>query len=161
MAEPLDQLRQLHTGGGGVVYNQDPSQGAAPGRIVSHPRASGDGGGYEPALTGVIMAGVPYISDSEFKSKVLDSAVPVLLDFTAAWCGPCKAIAPLLDQVQTEKGAAIAVYKLDIDDNPDTPLQFSVQSIPTLLLFKNGKLVNRNVGALNKGKLDQFVATAL
>lgn len=107
------------------------------------------------------MAGVPYISDSEFKSKVLDSAVPVLLDFTAAWCGPCKAIAPLLDQVQTEKGAAIAVYKLDIDDNPDTPLQFSVQSIPTLLLFKNGKLVNRNVGALNKGKLDQFVATAL
>ncbi len=107
------------------------------------------------------MAGVPYISDSEFKSKVLESAVPVLLDFTATWCGPCKAIAPLLDQVQNEKGATLAVYKLDIDDNPDTPLTFSVQSIPTLLLFKNGKLINRNVGALNKGKLDQFVATAL
>ncbi|MSQ01648.1 MAG: thioredoxin [Myxococcales bacterium] len=107
------------------------------------------------------MAGVPYISDSEFKSKVMESAVPVLLDFTATWCGPCKAIAPLLDQVQVEKGAALAVYKLDIDDNPDTPLQFSVQSIPTLLLFKNGKLINRSVGALNKGRLDQFVATAL
>lgn len=107
------------------------------------------------------MADVPYISDAEFKSKVLESNVPVLLDFTATWCGPCKAIAPLLDQVKREKGEAIAIYKLDIDDNQDTPNQFSVQSIPTLLLFKNGKLVNRNVGALNKVKLDQFVATAL
>lgn len=103
------------------------------------------------------MAGVPYISDSEFKSKVLESRVPVLLDFTATWCGPCKAIAPLLDQVQGEKGEALAVYKLDIDDNPETPNQFGVQSIPTLLLFKDGKLVNRNVGALNKPKLDNFV----
>ncbi len=107
------------------------------------------------------MAGVPYISDSDFKSKVLDSKVPVLLDFTATWCGPCKAIAPLLDQVQNERGAQIAVYKLDIDDNPDTPNQFAVQSIPTLLLFKDGKLVNRNVGALNKPRLDAFVNSIL
>lgn len=107
------------------------------------------------------MGSVPYITDKEFKEKVLESQVPVLLDFTATWCGPCKAIAPLLDQVQGEKGAALAVYKLDIDDNPETPNQFGVQSIPTLLIFKGGKLVNRSVGALNKPRLDQFVRTAL
>lgn len=106
------------------------------------------------------MAGVPYISDKDFNDKVINSAGTVLLDFTASWCGPCKAIAPLLDQVQAERGSAIAVYKLDIDENPDTPNQFGVQSIPTLLLFQGGKLVNRHVGALSKIKLDQFVSTA-
>jgi thioredoxin 1 len=105
------------------------------------------------------MASVPYISDKDFQDKVVNSPVPVLLDFTASWCGPCRAIAPLLDQVQNERGAAIAVYKLDIDENPEIPNQFGVQSIPTLLLFVDGKLVNRHVGALNKPKLDQFVST--
>lgn len=103
------------------------------------------------------MATVPFISDAEFKSKVLESGVPVLLDFTATWCGPCKAIAPLLDQVQGERGATLAVYKMDIDENPTTPNYFGVQSIPTLLLFNNGKLVDRAVGAMNKPKLDAFV----
>ena len=106
------------------------------------------------------MAGVPYISDKDFQDKITKSTGTVLLDFTASWCGPCKAIAPLLDQVQAERGAAIAVYKLDIDENAQTPDQFGVQSIPTLLLFRDGKLVNRHVGALSKVKLDQFVSTA-
>ena len=105
------------------------------------------------------MASVPYISDKDFQDKVVNSTGTVLLDFTASWCGPCRAIAPLLDQVQSERGADIAVYKLDIDENPDTPNQFGVQSIPTLLLFHGGKLVNRHVGALSKLKLDQFVAS--
>ena len=106
------------------------------------------------------MAGAPYITDKEFSTKVLESNVPVLLDFTATWCGPCKAIAPLLDQVLAEKAGALAVYKLDIDENPETPLRFGVQSIPTLLLFKGGKLVHRNVGALNRVALDKFVKPA-
>lgn len=73
---------------------------------------------------------------------------------------PVQGHRPLLDQVQAERGAAIAVYKLDIDENAKTPDQFGVQSIPTLLLFRDGKLVNRHVGALNKVKLDQFVSSA-
>ena len=103
---------------------------------------------------------VPYISDAQFQSEVLASSVPVLLDFTAAWCGPCKAIAPHLEKVQEEKGQALKVVKLDIDHNPDTPNKFGVQSIPTLLLFKDGKVVAKKVGSLNKPALDQFVAQA-
>lgn len=106
------------------------------------------------------MAKAPYISDKEFASKVLASEVPVLLDFTAAWCGPCKAIAPLLDQLLDEKAGTLAVYKLDIDENAETPNQFGVQTIPTLLLFKGGKLINRNVGSINKPAIEKFVRVA-
>lgn len=107
------------------------------------------------------MAKVPYISDSEFKTQVLESEVPVLLDFTAAWCGPCKAIAPLLDQLADEKQGALKVLKIDIDQNTDTPNQFGVQSIPTLLFFKGGKVFERRVGSLNKAALDQLVSKVL
>ena len=107
------------------------------------------------------MAGkVSYISDAQFASEVLQSDVPVLLDFTAVWCGPCKAIAPLLDKVQEEKGAGIKVVKMDIDVNQETPHKFGVQSIPTLLLFKGGAVVAKQVGSLNKTGLDAFVAKA-
>jgi thioredoxin 1 len=107
------------------------------------------------------MASVPYITDAEFKSAVLDSNVPVLLDFTAAWCGPCKRIAPLLDQVADEKKGQVKVCKMDVDQNMETPNSFGVQSIPTLLLFKDGKLFERHVGALSKPDLDRFVGKAL
>jgi thioredoxin 1 len=106
-------------------------------------------------------AKVEYISDADFKNKVLESDVPVLLDFTAAWCGPCKAIAPLLDQVSGEKGDALKVYKIDIDQNTETPNQFGVQSIPTLIFFKGGKVFERKVGSMNKAALDTLVAKVL
>lgn len=106
-------------------------------------------------------ASVPHISDAEFNTLVLQSETPVLLDFTATWCGPCKAIAPLLDQVAQEKSGKLKVFKLDIDQNMDTPNQFGVQSIPTLILFKDGKVVERRVGSMNKSALDQFVSKVL
>lgn len=104
---------------------------------------------------------VKYITDAQFKSEVLESNVPVLLDFTAVWCGPCKAIAPLLDQVADAQLGKLKVVKIDIDQNQNTPNQFGVQSIPTLLLFKNGQVAARQVGALNKPALDRFVAPVL
>lgn len=104
---------------------------------------------------------VPYISDANFKAEVLESPVPVVLDFTAVWCGPCKAIAPLLDQVAKEKGAALKVVKMDIDQNPETPQTYGVMSIPTLLFIKDGKVINKHVGSLNKISLDKLVTTVL
>ncbi|MFZ5475336.1 MAG: thioredoxin [Myxococcota bacterium] len=101
------------------------------------------------------------ITDSEFKTQVLDSDVPVLLDFTAVWCGPCRVIAPLLDQVADAHKGKLKVCKIDIDQNTDTPNQFGVQSIPTLILFKGGKVFERRVGALSKQALDGFVAKVL
>jgi len=103
---------------------------------------------------------VKYISDANFSSEVIDSSVPVLLDFTAVWCGPCKAIAPHLAALQEEKGAAVKVVKIDIDKNTEVPNKFGIQSIPTLLLFKGGKVVAKQVGSLNRAQLDAFVAKA-
>ncbi len=106
-------------------------------------------------------ASVPHITDADFQKLVLESDVPVLLDFTAVWCGPCRMIAPLLDQVADEKKGQIKIFKLDIDQNMETPNKFGVQSIPTLILFKGGKVFERKVGALNKTALDQFVGRVL
>lgn len=97
------------------------------------------------------------ISDADFKAQVLDSDLPVVLDFTAAWCGPCKAIAPYLDQLADAQKGKVKVCKIDIDYNQNTPNQFGVQSIPTLLIFKGGKLVDRRVGAMSKSAFDNWV----
>lgn len=107
------------------------------------------------------MAKATYINDGDFKKEVLESNVPVLLDFTAVWCTPCKAIAPLLDQVAEEKVGQIKVLKMDIDQNPETPNQFGVMSIPTLLFFKGGKVVEKQVGALRKPQLDTLVTRVI
>ncbi len=104
---------------------------------------------------------VKMINDAEFKSLVLESDVPVLLDFTAVWCGPCKAIAPLLDDLADANLGKLRVVKMDIDHNGNTPTQYGVQSIPTLLLFKGGKVVDKRVGSLQKAALAAFVAPVL
>ena len=106
-------------------------------------------------------ANVSYISDADFEKQVIQSDVPVLLDFTAVWCGPCKAIAPLLDQVAAEKQGQLKVLKIDIDQNTDTPNKFGVQSIPTLIFFKGGKVFERKVGSMSKSALDSLVAKVL
>lgn len=101
------------------------------------------------------------VSDSEFQKVVLESEVPVLLDFTAVWCGPCKAIAPLLDRLADRQQGKLKVVKMDVDHNPLTPSRFGVQNIPTLILFKNGREEARRVGSLSQSALDSWVVPVL
>ncbi|MFN7038965.1 MAG: thioredoxin [Alphaproteobacteria bacterium] len=97
------------------------------------------------------------ITDSEFESKVLQSSVPVLVDFWAEWCGPCRQLAPTLDEISNEMGEKIQVAKVNIDENPNTPSKFGVRGIPTLILFKDGKQVAVKVGALPKSALMEWI----
>ncbi|MFA5631685.1 MAG: thioredoxin TrxA, partial [Porticoccaceae bacterium] len=93
---------------------------------------------------------IVHVTDGSFQGDVLGSDIPVLVDFWAAWCGPCKMIAPLLDQVADEYAGKIKVCKVDVDANPQTAAKFSVRGIPTLMLFKSGELEATKVGALSK-----------
>ena len=106
-----------------------------------------------------MSANVIHITDSTFENKVLNSDIPVLLDFWAEWCGPCKMIAPLLDQVaeSAEYEGKVIIAKMDIDSNQQTPGKYGIRGIPTLLLFKNGSLEATKVGGLSKSQLSSFI----
>jgi thioredoxin 1 len=93
------------------------------------------------------------VSDASFATDVIASNKPVLVDFWATWCGPCKMVAPVLEEIASERGAALTVAKLDVDANPETARDFQVVSIPTLILFKDGQPVKRIVGAKGKAAL--------
>jgi thioredoxin 1 len=100
---------------------------------------------------------IKYISDATFEADVLKSDTPVLVDFWAEWCGPCKAIAPILEEVSKEYAGKLQIAKLDVDANSATPAQFGIRGIPTLILFKNGEVVAQKVGSLAKGQLTAFI----
>ncbi|HEV2162626.1 MAG TPA: thioredoxin TrxA [Stellaceae bacterium] len=101
------------------------------------------------------------VTDSSFDADVLKAPGPVLVDFWAEWCGPCKMIAPFLDDIAAEMGGKVTVAKLNIDENPQTPSKYGVHGIPTLMLFKNGQVAATKIGALPKSKLVEWVQSVL
>lgn len=104
---------------------------------------------------------IVHVSDDTFESEVLKSPAPVLVDFWAEWCGPCKMIAPIIDDIARDYGDRLKVVKLNIDDNPDTPPKYGIRGIPTLMLFKNGGVEATKVGAMSKSQLAAFVDSNL
>ncbi|MDQ6975664.1 MAG: thioredoxin TrxA [Mariprofundaceae bacterium] len=98
-----------------------------------------------------------HVSDDSFESDVLNSSGPILVDFWAPWCGPCKQIAPILDQLAYEFGDSLTIAKINIDENPNVPGKYGVRGIPTLMLFADGNVQGTKVGAVNKAKLSEFI----
>lgn len=104
-----------------------------------------------------MSAHITYLSDDSFEQEVLQSQIPVLVDYWAEWCGPCKMIAPILDDISKEYEGRIKVAKLNIDENQATPPKYGIRGIPTLMLFKNGNVEATKVGALSKSQLTAFI----
>ena len=100
---------------------------------------------------------IVHVSDQSFEPEVLKSDLPVLVDYWAEWCGPCKAIAPILDEVAREYGGKLKVAKLNVDDNVEVPKKYNIRGIPTLMLFKNGNMEASLVGARSKSQLTAFL----
>ena len=115
----------------------------------------------EPIVHASDRKHIVHVTDASFESDVLKSDQPVLVDFWAEWCGPCKMIAPMLDEVAAEYHGKLTIAKLNIDENPKTPQRFNVRGIPTLILFKSGQVEGQKVGALRKSDLAAFLDSKL
>lgn len=107
------------------------------------------------------MSSAKILTDGEFKAEVLDSNIPVLVDFWAAWCGPCQAMGPVIDALAEEYQGKIKIMKLNVDENPQTPAQYGVRGIPTLIIFKDGEETERIVGAQPKNNVENVLKKVL
>ena len=97
------------------------------------------------------------VTDNSFEEEVLNNKIPVLVDFWAEWCGPCKMLAPTIDELSKSLQGKVKILKMNIDDNPDTPTKFGVRSIPTMMIFKDGKQLASRVGALPKSSIEEWI----
>ena len=104
---------------------------------------------------------IHYVTDDSFSSEVLQASQPVLVDFWAEWCGPCKMIAPILDEIAKDYNGRLSVAKMNVDQNRDVPAKFGIRGIPTLMIFKNGNIEATKVGALSKSQLAAFIDSNL
>ena len=107
------------------------------------------------------MSNIIHLSDDTFQKEVIDSNIPVLVDYWAEWCGPCKMIAPILDDLVSEYDGKLKIVKLNIDENPQTPSKFGIRGIPTLMIFKDGNPEATKVGALSKSQLTAFIDSTI
>ena len=101
------------------------------------------------------------VSDTTFESEVLKATGPVVVDFWAEWCGPCRMIGPALEEISGSLGEKVKIVKLNVDENPQTAAKYGIQSIPTLMIFKDGQMASRQIGAAPKQKLEQWITTAV
>ncbi|MEM6811235.1 MAG: thioredoxin [Pseudomonadota bacterium] len=101
------------------------------------------------------------VSDADFDKEVLEADQPVMVDFWAEWCGPCKALSPIVDEVANEQSDKMKVVKVNIDENPNAPTKYGVRGIPTLMIFKGGELVETKVGGMSKGQLEDWLSSAI
>ena len=101
------------------------------------------------------------VSDTTFESEVLKATGPVVVDFWAEWCGPCRMIAPALEEISGSLGGKVKIVKLNVDENPQPAAKYGIQSIPTLMIFKDGQMASRQIGAAPKQKLEQWITTAV
>jgi thioredoxin 1 len=105
----------------------------------------------------LVSDNITHVTDASFEQEVLQADGPVLVDYWAEWCGPCKMIGPIVEEIANEYGGRLKVAKMDIDSNNQTPMHYSIRGIPTLMIFKDGKVQATKVGALTKGQLKAFV----
>jgi thioredoxin 1 len=112
-------------------------------------------------LRGIMSEHIHYVTDGDFETEVLQSPAPVLIDYWADWCNPCKALAPILDDVAKDYSDRLKIAKLNIDENQQTPAKYGIRGIPTLMLFKDGNLVATKVGLLSKSQLTSFIDSNL
>lgn len=106
-------------------------------------------------------ANIKVVTDGDFEATVLAGGRPAIVDFWAVWCAPCRALAPIIDEVADQYAGKLDVYKLDIDNNPETPARFGVRGIPTVILFKGGQVVDQVVGAVPKSEIQRLISKAL